>query len=141
MAVCMPAPAADPDVAATIIAMERAALDRWDAGDPKGFLEITDPQIVYFDPGQDKPIEGLPALRAYYGSGSPSSNVIHGVMSNAKVQIFDHVVILSFHYVSQPGAKKEKFWNCTETYRNTNAGWHIVNTHWSLTKPLLQPFE
>jgi predicted Abi (CAAX) family protease len=29
-------------------------------------------------------------------------------------------------------------WNCTEVYRRTGSDWHIVNTHWSLTKPLPQ---
>ena len=37
-------------VAATVLAMERAALDRWCQGDPSGFLEITAPEVVYFDP-------------------------------------------------------------------------------------------
>lgn len=35
----------------TIIALERAALDRWGKGDPKGFLETYAPDVTYFDPG------------------------------------------------------------------------------------------
>jgi len=33
----------------TIIATERAALDRWGKGDPSCFLEICAPDVVYFD--------------------------------------------------------------------------------------------
>jgi len=41
---------ADDDPSETIIAMERAALDRWGRGDSPGFLEISAPDVVYFDP-------------------------------------------------------------------------------------------
>ena len=42
----------DTEVARTIIELERAALDRWGRGDPSGFLEISAPEVVYFDPYQ-----------------------------------------------------------------------------------------
>ena len=40
----------DDVITAKIIAMEKAALDRWGQGDPSGFLEICAPDVVYFDP-------------------------------------------------------------------------------------------
>jgi uncharacterized protein (TIGR02246 family) len=132
------APAAD-DVAATVIAMELAALDR---GDTKGFLEISAPDVVYLDPALDKPLDGLPALTAYYAT-FPTDVAVHGEMSNAKVQVLGDVAILSFHYVSHyvwtNGTKKQKAYNATEVYRKTGADWRIVNTHWSLTSP--QPLK
>jgi hypothetical protein len=139
IAAAAPALAAE-NVPATIIAMERAALDLSDRGDAKGFLEISAPGVVYLDPGLEKPIDGLKALTEYYASfpaGAPS----HGEMSNAKVQVFDDIAVLSFHYVSQIGTKTEKKWNATEVYHKTGATWRIVNTHWSLTKPLPQPLD
>ena len=33
----------------TIIALERAGLDRYGNGDPKGYLETYAPEITYFD--------------------------------------------------------------------------------------------
>lgn len=133
-------PAAAQDIPATIIAMERAALDRSDKGDVRGFLEISAPDVVYLDPALDSPLIGLPALTAYYAK-FPAGEPSHGIMSNANVQVLDGVAILSFHYVSGSGTKTQKEWNCTEVYRKTGADWRIVNTHWSLTKPLLQKFE
>jgi uncharacterized protein (TIGR02246 family) len=134
-------PALAEDVAAKIIAMERAALDR---GDTRGFLEISAPDVVYLDPALDKPLDGLPALAAYYAN-FPTDVAVHGKMSNAKVQMLGDVAVLSFHYVShyvtQSGAKKQKVWNATEVYRKTGQDWRIVNTHWSLTNPLPQPLD
>ncbi len=132
------APASAADVAATIIAMERAALDRSDKGDVKGFLEISAPDVVYQDPALDAPLIGLPALTAYYAKFPADGETNHGVMSNANVQVLGDVAVLSFHYVSRAGTAKEIFWNCTEVYRKTDGNWRIVNTHWSLTKPLPQ---
>jgi hypothetical protein len=52
--------------AETIISMEKQALDRWGKGDPSGFLEISSPDVVYFDPFLEKRIDGLEALTRYY---------------------------------------------------------------------------
>jgi ketosteroid isomerase-like protein len=133
-------PAAAADIPATIIAMERAALDRSDKGDVKGFLEISAEDVVYLDPSLDAPLIGLPALTAYYAK-FPAGEPSHGVMSNAKVQVLGDVAVLSFHYVSQAGTQKEIVWNCTEVYRKTDRNWRIVNTHWSLTKPMPQKLD
>lgn len=127
----LPASAADTEVAKTIIAMERAMLDRSDRGDMTGGLEISAPDIVYQDPFNDKPLIGIAALTAYYAS-IPAQPGKPGQMSNATVQVMDDVAVLSFNYVSHIGM--HRFWNTTEVYRKTAAGWRIVNTHWALTK-------
>ncbi len=48
----------------TVIALERAALDRWGKGDPSGYLEIYAPGITYFDPGQERRVDGIEAMTA-----------------------------------------------------------------------------
>lgn len=130
-----PALAANPDVAPTIVAMERAMLDRSDRGDRNGGLEISAPDVVYQDAFNDKPIIGLKALTAYYASIPPGGGA-PGQMSNEKVQVMGDIAVLSFHYVSHIGM--DRYWNCTEVYQKRAEGWRIVNSHWSLTKPLQQ---
>jgi len=56
------------EITQTIIAMERAGLDRWGNGDPSGFLEICAPDVVYFDPYQELRLDGLESLTALYKS-------------------------------------------------------------------------
>jgi hypothetical protein len=51
-----------------VLAMERAALDRWGRGDPLGFLEICAPDVTYFDPLLERRLDGLEALTRYYES-------------------------------------------------------------------------
>ncbi len=121
-------------VEATITGMEREALDRWARGDPSGFLEISAPEVVYFDPFVSRRLDGIDALKAHY-EGLRGTILLDGYeLLNPKVQVSGEVAVLTFNFVSH-GAAGTARWNCTEVYRKTPAGWRIVQTHWSLTGP------
>src|SRR6266516_4550790 len=51
----------------TIIALERRALDRWGKGDPQGYLELYAPDVTYFDPIQERRVDGAAAMQKLYG--------------------------------------------------------------------------
>jgi len=123
------------DVASTIVALERAALDRSDKGDVDGFLELSDPDVTYFDPMQEQPIHGLAALTAYY-HGFPAFPPSRGEMTNVKVQVAGEVAVLTFNYdFASRAAGLVKHWNVTEVYVHGAKGWRILHTHWSYVKP------
>jgi hypothetical protein len=128
--VAVPAAAqvSDQDVPSTIIAMERAALDRSDRGDAEGFLQISAPEVVYIDPSLHEPICGLDALTTYYHK-VPVGEVHKGRMANARVQVVGDVAVLTFNYFTV------RNWNATEVYRRTKDGWRIIHTHWSYLAP------
>ena len=54
------------EITTEIIAIERAALDRWGRGDPQGYLETYADEVTYFDPVAATRIDGLDAMKAYY---------------------------------------------------------------------------
>jgi hypothetical protein len=124
------------DVSSELIAMERAALTRWCDGDPSGFLEISAPEVVYFDPMLDRRLDGLAALTAYYEG-------IRGKVKASRFEILNPLVqywggdtaVLTFNFVSYGGNENEFRWNCTEVFRRTRDGFRLVQTHWSRTKP------
>ena len=122
------------DVAATIIAMERAALELSDKGDPEGFLAISDPDVVYFDPFLERSIYGLEELRAYYHQDSGGEHADLTEFSNATVQTRGDVAVLTFNYMSR-GERSRRInrWNATEVYHRTQDGWRIIHTHWAFT--------
>jgi hypothetical protein len=127
------------DTAATLLAMERAALDRWGKGDPDGFLEISDPDVVYFDPAIPERMNGLEALREYYEPARGKIKLIKYDIINPKVEISDDgsMAVLTFNFVSHSNLGEMR-WNTTEVYRRRNNQWRIIQTHWSLTQPKLQ---
>lgn len=124
----------DGDTAGQIVDIERWALDRWGNGNPAGFLEIADPDVTYFDNMNEKRIDGLPALTAYYEALRGKIHVDSYELIGPKVQLLGDAAVLTFNYAARSGDKKS-LWNCTEVYRHTANGWRIVQTHWSPTKP------
>lgn len=127
----------DNSLAQTIIEMERSALDRWGKGDPSGFLEISDEHVVYFDPFQDRRLNGWTELQQLYESLRGTISADRFEFIDPLVQATDSMAVLTFNLLSYSG-KKEYRWNCTEVYRlNVEGQWRIIQTHWSLTKPQL----
>lgn len=111
--------------ATEIIALERAALDRWNKGDPSGFLEISAPDVVYFDRMLDARIDGREALAAYYEPFRGKISISRCEMDNAKVQFAGDAAVLTFNFVSYGGSEDAFRWNCTGVYRRSGESWHI----------------
>jgi len=121
------------EITRTIIAMEKAALDRWGKGDPSGFLEITSKDVVYFDPSLEKRMNGLDELTKYYEAARGKVFIDRFELINPFVQTDGAFAVLTFNYVSYTG-NNESRWNCTEVYMLEDSGWKIIQTHWSLTQ-------
>lgn len=136
------APITDPAVSAAsrsallteLLALETAAMDRWGAGDPGGFLELSDPDVTYVDPWQP----------AWLGSRAELTQLYEGLRGQVHIDSYEFVdpavvavadmAVLSFRFVST-GSEGQMRWNTTEVYRRSaDRGWRIVHTHWSLTE-------
>jgi hypothetical protein len=120
------------DAAPEILALERAALARWCQGDPSGFLEISAPDVVYFDPFLAHRIDGLAALTAYYDGLRGKIRADGWEILTPIVQACGEVAVLTFQFVSWAGGQRFH-WNTTEVYRRDAAGWRLIQSHWSLT--------
>ncbi len=115
-----------------LLAMERAALDRWAVGDPSGFLEISAPDVTYFDSFLERRLNGIEELSRYYESLRGKVRVDRYELVDPRVAVLDDVAVLTFNYVSWTGTAESR-WNSTEAYRRTPDGWLIFQTHWSRT--------
>ena len=126
-----------------ITAMERAALDRWGAGDPRGFLEIMAPEVTYFDPAQDARVDGLTAMTDLLVPFTGKIRIDRYDMINPMVQHHGDTALLTFNLVNyrtladgteQPVVR----WNSTEAYARIDGRWRIIHSHWSYVKPELK---
>ena len=118
-----------------IIGMERAALERWGNGDPSGFLEISAADVVYFDPFQERRLNGINELRALYEMIRGQVSIARFELIDPIVQAVDDMAVLTFNYVAEGTNEVTSRWNCTEVYRRQEEGWRIIQTHWSFTRP------
>lgn len=125
-------------VEAIIIGLEKAALEQWNHGNPTGFLELSAPDVVYFDPFLERRLNGLNELTALYAPIAGQIHVDRYEMLDPVVQATEKMAVLTFNLNSYLKETVQK-WNCTEVYRLEPDGkWKIIQTHWSLTKPLLK---
>jgi ketosteroid isomerase-like protein len=122
-----------------VIAMERAALDRWGKGDPQGYLETYAPDITYFDPSQQRRIDGIGAMREYLRPITGKVKVDHYEMVSPKVQRHGDAAILTYNLRSHgrrpDGEAVVTRWNSTAVYARSGGRWRIVHSHWSFTAP------
>lgn len=125
----------DEALAKELLALERAALARWCSGDPAGFLELSAPDVVYFDPYRERRLDGLAALTELYEGLRGKIFAARFELLNPHVQRAGDAAVLTFNFVSFGGSEDALRWNCTEVYRRDPAGWRIIQTHWSYTWP------
>ena len=128
-----------------IIALERAALDRWGNGDPTGYLDIMAPEVSYFDPLLEARLDGLSRMQNYLLPWTGKIKVDRSELVNPSVQFHGDAAILTFNLVSyrrEPDGTERPMvrWNSTEIYGRIDGRWRIVHSHWSYVKPdLKQP--
>jgi ketosteroid isomerase-like protein len=86
-----------------IVALERAALDRWITLDPQGYLDLYAPEVTYFDPQRDARVDGLEAMKTLL---APIKNVKLPFtkprydMIKPRLQTHGDVALLTFNLVS-----------------------------------------
>ena len=119
----------------TIIELERRALERWGKGDPSGFLEISADDVVYFDPYQERRLNGIDELRELYESIRGNVQIARFELIDPRVQSVDDMAVLTFNYVAEGTNEVTSRWNCTEVFRRDEGTWRIIQTHWSFTRP------
>jgi ketosteroid isomerase-like protein len=132
----MDTPSQTPDIPSRILALERAALDRWGQGDPDGYLAISAGDVTYFDPYVDRRLDGAADLAAWYDGIRGTISLDSDEIIDPRVQVIGDAAILTYRYVSQSG-DSAAYWNCTEVYQRAAEDWRIVHSHWSFTQPEL----
>jgi ketosteroid isomerase-like protein len=121
---------------ATILSLEKAAMDRWRNGDPMGFVEISAEDISYVDPGLTKPILGLVEFKAYMKQLEGKIHFQKSEFIDPKMVMVGDAALLSYNYRSsqltpEGGMASQTPWNSTEVYFKREGEWKIVHTHWS----------
>ena len=125
----------------TIIALERAALDRWGNGDPEGYLEIFADDVTYFDPTTQRRVDGIGAMRALSTPIKGLVKLTRYEIQNPDVYRRGDLAVLSFNLVTYGlranGETVTSRWNTTEVYGLIGGKWKIVHSHFSYMQPQL----
>jgi hypothetical protein len=122
-----------------IIALERAALDRWGKGDPGGFLELYDADVTYYDPGTSARIDGHRAMTEYYAPFTGKIAIRRYEMIDPHVAATSEMAVLTYRLNNflDDGSGGESLgpqWNSTVVFRRTGDSWKSIHSHWSYTR-------
>jgi uncharacterized protein (TIGR02246 family) len=124
----------------TILALERAAMDRFNRGDVEGCIQLYADDVTFFDPITDRRLDGLPAvaeyLRAFFAG---KIQIPRYEIPNPQVITDGTLAVLSYNLTNYVRAadgseKAGTRWNSTQIYRRTGDEWRVVHVHWSFTK-------
>lgn len=123
------------DIKATIVALEKQALELWNNGDPDGFINLSSDDVVYVDPAFAHKLEGRKALEDYYNTIRGKVKIEIYKMINPVVQLSSDMAILIYDYEAHRDGQIFKM-HCTEVYSlNLSGQWKIIHTHWSFVMP------
>jgi len=117
-----------------IIALETAALDAWLDGNPTPYLELYSKDFTYFDPVQERRLDGWDRIKELYETMRGTVKMDRFEIINPVVQQAGTMAVLTYNLQTSSG---DTLWkeNCTEVYRlEENNEWKIIHSHWSLTK-------
>lgn len=132
---CTKVPADNAAIQATIIALEKQALEQWNNGNPDGFIKLSSNDIVYFDPAFANKFEGKKALEEYYNTVRGKIKIDSYKMINPTVQVSSDIAILTYEYEAHRDGQTYRL-HCTEVYKSDSSGqWKIIHTHWSFILP------
>jgi hypothetical protein len=123
------------DLTATLVAIERGAMDRWARGDPSGYTDIFAPDVTIFDGRTQRRLNGLKEVVAYYEPIRGKVSIPRYEMVNPLVQVVDQAAILSYNFVAYSESNQViSRWNFTEVYKRTGGTWKVVHSHASYTQ-------
>jgi uncharacterized protein (TIGR02246 family) len=104
-----------------VMALEAAAMERWRKRDPWGFIEISAPEVTYFDTGTPRRIDGREALTAEYAQRA--GKIFYDVMDFVapRVQVCGDLAVLAYRFLStwlnpDGSVANRTPWNCTEVF-------------------------
>jgi ketosteroid isomerase-like protein len=103
-------------------------------------LDLYAPEVTYFDPNQEKRVDGLEAIKARFPKVKMPIVDPRYEIIGPKVQQHGDVALLSFNLISygklagQPESVLAR-WNSTEVYTRINGKWKFIHSHGSFIKP------
>jgi ketosteroid isomerase-like protein len=133
------APQEPTGVLGELLSLESKAMERWRKGDPWGFIEISAPEVTYFDTDTPQRINGRTALSAEYALRE--GKIFYDAMDfvDPRVQVCDDMAVLFYRFLSTwlnpDGAISHRTpWNCSEVFVRRAGQWQILHTHWSFIR-------
>lgn len=111
-----------------ILFRELSALDRWCAGDPMGWVELSGENIIYIEPQLTCPITGCLEFRSNLNSFAGKSHSPRQEVLSPRFVCRENTLLLSYIVVFV----NTEAWNVTSVYFKQANEWKLAHSHRSL---------
>jgi uncharacterized protein (TIGR02246 family) len=128
------------EVTGTILALESAAMDRFNRGDVEGCIELYAEDVTYFDPITERRLDGRPAVAEYFRTFFAGKiDIPRYEILNPQVITDGDLTVLSYNLANYVRTEDDSEtagtqWNSTQVYRRTGDRWRVAHVHWSFTR-------
>jgi hypothetical protein len=122
------------------IALEKAALDKWFAGDVSGYRELwSRKEFSYFDGANTDRVDDRGTIDAFLEGLEGKLHADAYDFRNPRVQFGGDMALLTFQLYADANLIDMQY-NCIELYRKEGAEWRIVHSTWSFIRPMDMDF-
>jgi hypothetical protein len=129
-------------LAAHIIGMEEAALEKWFKGDTSGYAQLWSKRsFTYFDAVETKRLEDFASMAGLFErvEGKLSANSYE--VRSPRVQIGVDMAVLTYQLFAKTNILNIDY-NCIEVFQKEEDGnWYAIHSTWSIIRPMEQDFS
>jgi len=113
-----------------ILSLEMAALDRWCAGDPWGWAEISAGDIIYIEPQLTRPLVGASEFHAYLRTAEGRLHSPRTGIFRPRIVIKEDTAVLTYICKFDDARQNiQESWNVTSVYFKQEGEWRLVHGH------------
>jgi hypothetical protein len=116
----------------TLLALERAALDRWSDGDTVGYTSTMSNDSTYFDHATPELLRGVEAVRNHVRGFQGTFKIPRYEVMNPALHHSGDLAVLAFNWDPYgPDGRLIMRWNATTVYRRVGDQWHMIHAQWA----------
>ena len=124
-------------LAGELIALEKAALDKWFQGDTSGYRALwSKKSFSYFDGANLHRIDDHASVEAFLDTIEGQLHADHYDFCCPRVQFGEDMALLTYQLYAKTNLLDMQY-NCIELYQKEESGeWHVVHSTWSFIRPM-----
>lgn len=127
-------------IADEVIALEKAALDRWFVGDTSGYRDLwSKKNFTYFDSVKDYRIDDYPTMAKALDEldGKLKADEDGYRFERPRVQVMgEGCALLTFQLYAHTNLLPDMEYNCVELYVREDGRWQVIHSTWMFICPL-----
>lgn len=129
-------------LAAHIIGLEEAALEKWFKGDTSGYAQLWSKRsFTYFDAVETKRMEDFASMADLFQRVEGKLSAKSSEVESPRVQIGIDMAVLTYQLFAKTNVLDIDY-NCIQVFQKEEDGnWYAIHSTWSIIRPMEKDFS